>query len=83
MWTSQEQKEVVVHQSEHNPSEQTLDLLRCSWLMDQDEWAVDVCASWAGSIYRKYDSTAVDPEICKGYHAACNDEHRHKIFSRS
>ena len=25
----------------------------------------------------------VDPEIYKGYHAACKDEYRHKIFSHS
>ena len=58
VWTSQEEKEVVVRQSEHNPSDQALDLLRCSWLMDQEaEWAVDVCAPWAGSSFRKHDAS--------------------------
>ena len=58
VWTSQEQREVVVHQSKHNPSEQALDLLYvvAGWWI-KTEWVVDVCASWAGSSYRKYDDS--------------------------
>ena len=43
------------HQSGQNISDQAFYLLAGGWV--KAERAVDVCASWAGSSYKKYDDT--------------------------